>query len=395
MNKLIKAQLAVEEARRAMGTLLDQPDDKRSDDWNTQVETAKSTIETRQVELSAVATMEPEVPEHRQDSPEGLELRKMLFDSNMGRIFEATVAGSRVDGMEAELQQHYKIPANAIPLAMLEKRAAATFSGDEEGNAAAVIPQVFPEGAAAFAGVSVETVPSGQRQYPVLSTGATVNTPAQGADSDETTAAFTITTLTPKRIQAGFSYQIEDAAVFSFMDAALRQNLSDALSDALDKQILNRTSDGLLDKGTDPDTPTAASTAAEYLAAVYGGVDGIYASEAGGVRMLVGPTNYTHMGSLIIGTRGDTNVAQKVAQVSGGIRVNGNVPAYASNFQDALVVKGVARRNCVASVWDGVQLIPDAITRATQGEVKITAVMLYDFSVLRTAGYNRHRFRNS
>ena len=70
-------------------------------------------------------------------------------------------------------------------------------------------------------------------------------------------------------------------------------------------------------------------------------------------------------------------------------------PAYASNFQDALVVKGVARRNCVASVWDGIQLIPDAITRATQGEVKITAVMLYDFSVLRTAGYNRHRFRNA
>ena len=207
-----------------------------------------------------------------------------------------------------------------------------------------------------------------------------------------------ITTLQPKRIQAGFSFQIEDAAVFAYMPDALRQNLSDALSSELDKQILNRGTDGLLKFGTDPTTPSAATTAAQYLASAYQGVDGLYANMVSEVRMLVGAGAggvYPHLGSSPVATATDVNVAEKLSQVSGGVRVSGHVPAYASNHQDALVIKGPARRNCVSALWQGVSLIEDRITRADEGEVKLTAVMLYDFAILRTAGYNRHRFRTS
>ena len=56
------------------------------------------------------------------------------------------------------------------------------------------------------------------------------------------------------------------AAAFALMPGALRQNLGDALASALDKQILTRTGDGLLDFGSDLSTPTAATTAATTAA---------------------------------------------------------------------------------------------------------------------------------
>ena len=65
---------------------------------------------------------------------------------------------------------------------------------------------------------------------------------------------------------ASFLYAVDDAAAFALMPEALRQNLGDALASALDKQILTRTGDGLLDFGSDLSTPKAATTVARYLA---------------------------------------------------------------------------------------------------------------------------------
>ena len=118
------------------------------------------------------------------------------------------------------------------------------------------------------------------------------------------------------------------------------------------------------------------------------------------IRLLVGAGAagvFQHMGKLALNTGSVTemSVEEKLRMLLGGLRVNGNVPDYAANKQDALIVKGMARRNAVAAVWQGVRLIPDEVTRAAQGEVKLTANMLYDFGILRTAGYTRHRFRTS
>ena len=398
VSKLVEATLRLEEARKALNALLDVPEETRAEDWGAQLDRARVLVNTRQSEVLAVGAVEPEPPEHRQDTAEGRELRDMLANANIGHYFEAALGKRQIDGVEFELQRHYGLDRNALPIALLETRAAATYTGDEPNTTRPVVPQLFPQAAAAFVGVSEEQVPAGQTIYPVLTGGANVGTPDQGAAQDETTGAFAITTLTPKRIQAGFSFQIEDAAVFGSMPDSLRQNLSDALASELDKQILNRTGSGLLDFGDDPDTPTAATTAAQYLSAVYGGVDGLYANAVGEVRMLVGAGAagvYPHMGSVAVATASDMSAAEKVSAVSGGLRVSGHVPAYASNFQDALVIKGPARRNAVAAIWQGVQLIEDRITKAAEGEIKLTSVMLFDFAILRTAGYQRHRFRTS
>ena len=110
---------------------------------------------------------------------------------------------------------------------------------------AEIIPAVFPEGAAAFLGVDMPTVPVGDAVFPVLSTSADAGVPAEHASQDETAGGFSADILTPARIQASFFYSREDRARFAGMSDALRMNLSDALADKLDSEIIAGT-DGLL-----------------------------------------------------------------------------------------------------------------------------------------------------
>ena len=46
-----------------------------------------------------------------------------------------------------------------------------------------------------------------------------------------------------------------------------------------------------------------------------------------------------------------------------------------------------ARRDAVAGLWQGVTIIPDEVTRAKQGEIVITAVMLAAVKILRAGGF--------
>ena len=40
----------------------------------------------------------------------------------------------------------------------------------------------------------------------------------------------------------------------------------------------------------------------------------------------------------------------------------------------------------VAPIWEGITIIPDEVTKAANGQVVITAIMLHAVKVLRTAG---------
>ena len=50
---------------------------------------------------------------------EGREFRAMLNRSNLGEVFDAALSKRAVDGASAELQQHYGLEQNQIPLALL------------------------------------------------------------------------------------------------------------------------------------------------------------------------------------------------------------------------------------------------------------------------------------
>ena len=181
-------------------------------------------------------------------SSEGREFRALVEKANVGEVFDAALSKRSVDGASAELQQHYGLDANQVPLALLVKKwpenddletRAVTPAPTNVGQVQqSIVPYVFPQSAAAFLQVSMPTVPVGEAVFPVLTKELDVRTPAENADANETTGAFSADVLSPSRVQAAFFYSREDRARFAGMDAALRANLSEGLADGLDEAIL-------------------------------------------------------------------------------------------------------------------------------------------------------------
>ena len=104
------------------------------------------------------------------------ELRALIEGASVGRIFESIIEHRATDGREKEVQDHYKLGGNQIPLSMLrtEQRAVTAAPADVGQSQAPVVPGVFPMSVAAFLGVDMPVVPVGDAVFPVLTKNASV-----------------------------------------------------------------------------------------------------------------------------------------------------------------------------------------------------------------------------
>ena len=394
MNRLLRAQLALETARRELGVLVDL--EQRGDDYLGKLEAAKAAVTAAQAEFQAAAMLEEPIAEHRQETTEGAELRSMIDRSNVGAMFDAVLEHRQIDGPLAELQQHYGLAGNQIPVELLETRAVSAAPGDVGQNQQPVIPYVFPQSVAAFLSVDMPTVGVGEAIFPVLTSELSVGTPAENAAQAETTGAFSADVLTPSRLQASFFYSREDRARFAGMDSALRENLSMGLTDGLDDQIISGT--GGLTTGTVLANHAAAAvtTFDQYVAnLVYGRVDGRYANSAGDVRILMGSGTYAHAGAVYRNNSVDRTALDRLMELSGGVRVSAHVPAVDSNNRQNVIIRRGSARDMVAPIWQGVTIIPDEVTKAAEGQIVITAVMLHAVKLLRADGFYKQGTQHS
>ena len=347
----------------------------------------------RNIGALTVAADEPETIEKRS---EDRELDALIADSSLGTIFGNIIEHRATDGREAELQKHYGLAGDQVPLALLEARAVTPAPANVAQNQSEIIPGVFPMSCAAFLGVDMPTVGVGEAVYPVLTTNADVGTPAENAAQGETTGSFSAEVLSPSRLQASFFYSREDRARFAGMDSALRMNLSDALSDALDLQILAGT-DGIF-TGTNlaNHNVSAVTSYANYRSELgYGRVDGIYASTVGDLRIVMGSSTYGHCAGVFRSTNaGDRAALEDLMDATAGVKVSAHVPAPASNKQNAVIRLGM-RRDMVAPIWEGVTLIPDEVTKAGSGQIVVTAVMLYAVKIVRAAGFYKQQTQHA
>ena len=290
-----KIALEMSTKREALNALLGL--EEMSDEQRSEMGVLTTRMQQLETEARAAILAEdvPTITTTTVADGEGRELRSVIDRANVGNIFEAALEHRATDGVEAELQTHYRLPANAIPLALLETRAVTPAPGQVAQNQSAIIPGVFPMSCAAFLSIDMPTVPVGDAVYPVLTTNADAGTPAEHAAQAETTGSFSANVLTPSRIQASFFYSREDQARFSGMGEALRSNLSEALADKLDQQILAGGS-GLL-HGTilANHNASAVTTYASYRSELaYGRVDGTFAGSVGDLRIVLGSASYGH-----------------------------------------------------------------------------------------------------
>lgn len=394
MTKAQTILLEMSRNRQRLNDLLGK--DTKTEDEVSEMDTLVTRQQALEVEHRAAIVVEPDgtVTTHEVDNQER-ERRALVDDSNMGRIFDAILDHRSVDGRERELQAAYGLAANQVPLAALETRAVTPAPSNVGQNQSEIIPGVFPQSAAAFIGVDMPTVAVGEAVYPVLTTSATVHTPAENATANDTTGAFSAEVLSPARLQASFFYSREDRARFTGMDEALRMNLNDALSDGLDNQIISGTN-GLLNGTVLANHNVTAATSFDlYLAGlVYGRVDGKYASTSADIKLLLGAHTYGHAGRVYRNNSVDRTALDRLMEVTAGVRVSAHVPAAGSNRQNALIRLGM-RRDMVAPIWEGITLIPDEVTKAASGQIVVTAVMLHAVKLLRSAGFYKQQTQSA
>ena len=396
-----RLELRMSENRQKANELLSKG--TLTDEERGQLAECTKVLQESEVELRAAIAAEPEVKIEKADDSEARELRALTDRSDIGNIFTAAVEHRQTDGAESELQTHFKMGANQIPLVMLsamaalEQRAVTPSPTNVQGNQAEITPGVFPQSVAAFLGIDMPTVGVGDAVFPVLGTNATANVPAENGASAETTGSFTADLLAPGRLQASFFYSRESAARLAGMDAALRMNLSDALADGLDKQVIAGTNGLLTGTILANNNVAAITTYANYRANLgYGRVDGKYAGGIGDIRLVMGSGTYGHAAAQFRSDNaGDRAALEDLMAVTGGVRVSAHVPAVSNAHKQDSVIRLGSRRDYVAPIWDGVTLIPDEVTLAGKGQIKITAVMLYATKLLRAGGFYKQQTQHA
>ena len=351
--------------------------------------------DSRQATLKMAGDAPAPVTHIETRSAEGREFRGLLDKANVGEIFDAALTKRSVDGASAEIQQHYGLDPNQVPLALLvrswpdnddlETRAVTAAPGNVGEVQHSIVPYVFPQSSASFLGVDMPTVGVGEAVFPVLTKELDVRTPAEGADADETTGTFSADVLSPGRVQAAFFYSREDRARFAGMDAALRSNLSEGLADGLDKQILAGTNGLFTGTNLPNNAQTTDDTFDSYLNNLcWNQIDGRYAAMPNDLALVVGAATLKDLGQTYRNDSVDRSALDRLMELTNGVRVSAHVPGPASNRQDVVIRRGMSM-TAVAPVWEGITIIPDEVTKAKSGEIVITGVMLYAMKVLRTA----------
>ena len=204
--------------------------DSLEEDQRTELK--EKTAELRQVEEQRVASLEIETLEGEQaekstngtnPDPEERERLEILGKARLGNALRAVMDGRPLQGAENELRSAYGLSGDhEIPHELFEPREAkdqraatdAPATGTQV-NEQPVQPFIYKEGVAGFLGIDMPQVGGGTASHPVLTTGTPAGMKAKGAAADETEAAFTISTSTPKRVTGSFRVRVEDMAISS------------------------------------------------------------------------------------------------------------------------------------------------------------------------------------
>ena len=316
----------------------------------------------------------------------------------------------KVDGAEAELRSavgdacgNFSGLDNVVPWSMIltpdelrdirntqQERAVVGSPGNIGAMQDPIIKAIFAGSTAAFLGTNFTSAQVGQQlEYVLTPTGATFKARDGAQDAG---GSLTSTLMQPRRLTSAYLMQVEQMAEVRGLEAALRSDLPRGQASALDKAVINGGAapefpKGILNSLTAVDM-TALATFDSSIAAISKAIDGQYALTLKQVKIVVNQAVLQFMYGLTKSQTAVTLVDYLMMQ-TGGIMCTSNMPTHAKVYPTILCKTGPGRGdNAVGKIWGGgIQIIRDEITQAAKGQVIITARSLYDFAVVRTAGY--------
>ncbi len=322
---------------------------------------------------------------------------KLVAGASIGDVLDCALFGKRAVGATAELQQELALGENAVPLALFA--ASSVTSGGDAETQEETIPQVFPSAISRGMGIDRRSVDVGVSNVPVVTqpedgpTGVT----AIGTPVDHTTVTIAGVQLVPTRLQVSATIGRDELSTFRGLEDQVEGVLRQALMSALDYQALYSAGDnGLLNHGVAPADTAVVMTFASLMQAVTDVVDGRYAAGLGDLNTLLGPATYRLGARAYRGASDAETVIEKLMRTTGGVMTSGLVAAPDADNQQAVTARGGATANGYAQrLWGGIEVIRDPYTKAADGQLVATLVLMQASKLVRAGIYKRHSFHLS
>ena len=358
--------------------------------------------------------------EHR--GGDGLNAEEREFRALEGRAecrnaVHTLIQGAELSGAEAEIQRHRGLSGAEIPWELVAPRARADRGvehrvdavtpapGTTQDNQRSPLSRVFSRSATMALGVEMPSVPVGDLNVPVLSGSQAASNVAKDASvGDAAAGTLTAVTFTPTRIQFEYIMRREDKARMLGLEEVLRSDLSMAVSDRVDAQVLagdgaSPNFGGFLSAenvgGLEALTaPAAEVTYALALTELARGVDGEYAGSIPECSMVIGDASYRKLAALVNMGSGET-AAMTYHRMLMAFMASSNVTAPNANDQEGILAKRGAGTNALCPMWGGLTLIVDEVSSSNRkmGWISLTAVLLSDFKITRKDGFTRVAFQ--
>ena len=409
MTPLQKLQLRQSETRQKLATLLETDLEKRGETYADDLAKLTAALKGLEPEIQAAIMAQPDDNETRTEddgaeTPEDREYVDLLQRSSI-IDYLGEALGEPVEGASRELREELDVGVGYLPLDVLETRADAATNVDASTAPAdtqqgGIAGRVFAQTAGAYLGVQRPTVPTGTVSYVELTSGATADVRSDGVAKDAEVGTFTVQSVNPVRATARYLLGLESTARIRGLEEALRADLSATLGDKLDKIALNGQAavtnvspavTGILGSLTAPNpAPTTEAGATDYLAAYDARVDGQYSQDGANVRMLVNSETYRHAQQQAFSSTGSELLRDRLQPAK--FRVSANMPATASMVAAAISYTA-GRRGYVQPVWRNVQIIRDPYTRAAEGQVALTVVLLTGGVMVDSNPFAYHSFK--
>ena len=358
------------------------------------------------------------------------ETRERIELRSKARLTEFLLSAARgrlVSGAEAELQAAAGV--SGIPLELwdtpqperrsgAEQRAITPAPGTVGVNLDPIRPAVFANSIAPRLGIEMPRVMSGTFASATITTSQTASALAKEAAAVGTAGAITVTTATAKRVSARLELTLEDIATVgqANFESILRQNLSLALSDSLDGQMINGNGtppnlSGMFQRLTDPTAaPTAVADFDAFVSAFAGGIDGLWANTVQDVAIVCGVETYRLSAQtfrdIATADLGDMAFSDYAMAKYGGWWTNTRMPVSATvmsvnNVQQAILYRkgrsmeggSMGMRTAVCPHWGEVS-IDDIYSGSASAERFFTMhVLLGDVIVVQPAAYAQVAFQ--
>ena len=293
-----------------------------------------------------------------------------------------------------------------------EQRAATEAPGTVGVNLDAIRPAVFANSIAPRLGIEMPRVMSGTYASATIATSTAATALDKGGVADATAATFAVTAVTPKRISARLSLQIEDIAAVgqANFESILRENLALVLSDELDDQVINGNGTapnltGIFERLGDPTVaPTAVADFDAFAAAHASGIDGLWSNGLKDVMIVCGPATMALAAKTFqtaTNYKGELSAAAYAEANTAGFSTNKRMPAVVSDIQQAILYRkgrstmggAGAIRTAVCPHWNEVS-IDDIYSGSASGQRAFTMhVLLGDVIMVQPAAYEQVQFK--